>query len=522
MARPKIVDQSQPAPVRLLLWLYELLASLKLAVMLILSLAMVLAYATFVEAHLGTKAVQWYLYHSSWFAGLLALLAINIFCAASIRYPWKRHQTGFVITHIGMLVLLAGSAISFMGSLNSQMLVFLNDSSTMAIDIDEAGYIQIDGLPDHPETYTQTLRLGPFNWNSFHDKPFSRKLAERFGWTSEEWEHKPLNIYKSDDYQVDVIDYYSESEIHRLPYLELNFNQAIIGADMNIALEWQENMPFVEQSFGQMGKILLWKTSDPADLERFKEARPQRFVAGDGVIAIWSEGEVYHINVSELERMKEDEEGPYELDNGLLIELGGYAPTVDLRTLTTTGKFVSSSDAPQMPAVEIVVKEPAESEGAEPKEYRIVRLAQYPVNSIVSRPDDFYAEYYHPDMPGRIDMLMDPEGNIAYRVWQKGTKMVAATGDLQEGEPVDTWSMGGGKNVWAMQLKRKLLSDDEDKTWMSSRFLSVKNRTVVPSGSKFASPGKKKTKLKQMNSGSARTCRLPGLQKDVSRYTGRL
>ncbi|MAT14870.1 MAG: hypothetical protein CMJ46_06320 [Planctomyces sp.] len=462
MARPKIYDSSQPLPVRCLLWLYELLASLKLAVLLILALAGVLAYATFVEAHLGTKAVQWYLYHSKWFAALLALLAINIFCAASIRFPWKRHQTGFVVTHVGLLVLLFGSAISFMGSLNSQMLVFLGDSSTMAIDIDESGYLQIEGLPDHPETYQQTLRLGPFNWNSYHDKPFSRKVAERFGFASGDWEHEPITVYNSDDYKVEVVDYYSASEVHRLPYLDFTFSQAVIGAEMDIELEWEPGRPFAEAAFGGMGNLLMWKTSDAADLERFKETRPQRFVTGDGVIAVWSEGEIYHINVSELETLKE-EGGAYELDNGLKIELLNYAPTLDLRMLTTTGEFVSQSEQPQMPAVQIKVTEPAAAEEEEDKEYNIVRLARFPVNTIASAPDDFYVEFYHPEMNGRIDILMGPNDELAYRVWQKGSKLVTAAGDLKVGEAVDTWSMGGGKNVWSMRLDRFLTSDDEEK-----------------------------------------------------------
>ena len=40
---------------------------------------------------------------------LLAFLGDNILCAALIRYPWKKRQTGFVITHAGLLILLAGS-----------------------------------------------------------------------------------------------------------------------------------------------------------------------------------------------------------------------------------------------------------------------------------------------------------------------------------------------------------------------------------------------------------------------------
>lgn len=93
--------------------LYRFLASLKLAVLSLSSLALALAFATWFESTYGTKAVQAFVYQSAWFSLLLAFLAINILCAATIRFPWKKRQTGFVITHTGLLVLIAGSYVHF-------------------------------------------------------------------------------------------------------------------------------------------------------------------------------------------------------------------------------------------------------------------------------------------------------------------------------------------------------------------------------------------------------------------------
>ena len=49
-----------------------------------------------------------YIYRGPYFAILLAFLGTNILCAALIRFPWKKRQTGFVITHAGLLIVLAG------------------------------------------------------------------------------------------------------------------------------------------------------------------------------------------------------------------------------------------------------------------------------------------------------------------------------------------------------------------------------------------------------------------------------
>src|SRR6185312_10629352 len=82
--------------------IYRFLASLKLAVISLSTLAAVLAYATFFESWYGASAAQEWIYRSPGFAILLAFLGANILCAALIRYPWKKRQTGFVVTHVGL------------------------------------------------------------------------------------------------------------------------------------------------------------------------------------------------------------------------------------------------------------------------------------------------------------------------------------------------------------------------------------------------------------------------------------
>lgn len=93
--------------------IYKFLASLKLAVLSISGLAAALAFATWFESTYGTKAAQVFVYKSAAFSLLLGFLAVNILCAATIRFPWKKRQTGFVVTHLGLLVLIAGSYVHF-------------------------------------------------------------------------------------------------------------------------------------------------------------------------------------------------------------------------------------------------------------------------------------------------------------------------------------------------------------------------------------------------------------------------
>lgn len=92
--------------------LMRTLGSLKLAVISILTLATVLATATAVESLYGMRAAYVLIYGRVWFAATLGLLATNVLCAALVRFPWKKRQTGFVVTHLGILVILFGSWVT--------------------------------------------------------------------------------------------------------------------------------------------------------------------------------------------------------------------------------------------------------------------------------------------------------------------------------------------------------------------------------------------------------------------------
>jgi len=88
---------------------FRFLASLKLAVICLATLAGTLAYGTKFNSDYGLNAANDYIYQTKGFALLMAFLGTNILCAALIRYPWVKRQTGFLITHLGLLVVIGGS-----------------------------------------------------------------------------------------------------------------------------------------------------------------------------------------------------------------------------------------------------------------------------------------------------------------------------------------------------------------------------------------------------------------------------
>src|ERR1700722_389842 len=103
--------------------LFRIAASLQLAIVLLSLFTMCLALATFIESAYGSRIGRQLVYGTWWFTLLLFLLAMNVLCAALKRYPWKRHQTGFLITHAGLLVLVTGGLLSALGGTEGQMLL---------------------------------------------------------------------------------------------------------------------------------------------------------------------------------------------------------------------------------------------------------------------------------------------------------------------------------------------------------------------------------------------------------------
>ena len=146
---------------------YRFLASLKLAVISISSLAASLAFATWFESRYGTTAAQDYVYRSVWFAILLAFLATNILCAALIRYPWKKRQTGFVVTHAGLLVLIFGSYWSFKTSDEGMVGMLEGESRTELVRRNDP-VIRVRELDAHTQEplkeYDLPYHPGPFAW----------------------------------------------------------------------------------------------------------------------------------------------------------------------------------------------------------------------------------------------------------------------------------------------------------------------------------------------------------------------
>ncbi len=120
--------------------LFQILSSLKLAVLVILSLAISLGTATVLESLYDTPTAQYWVYHARWFYLVLAGLGINIFCVAVSRIPWKLKHIPFLLAHLGILLLLLGSWITERAAVDGNLRV-TEGETTSTVELDQSAVV---------------------------------------------------------------------------------------------------------------------------------------------------------------------------------------------------------------------------------------------------------------------------------------------------------------------------------------------------------------------------------------------
>jgi hypothetical protein len=144
--------------------IFKFLASLRLAIFVLVALMLVFAAGTFMESFQGTEAASLVIYQSFWFHGLLFLLGVNVAAAALDRLPWKRKHTGFVITHLGIILILIGSFISKKWMVDGHMAIAEGESEFLVTLPEPLLYIYSQS---QKQEWGIPLKKRPFSWEGW-------------------------------------------------------------------------------------------------------------------------------------------------------------------------------------------------------------------------------------------------------------------------------------------------------------------------------------------------------------------
>ncbi|MCL4807968.1 MAG: hypothetical protein KJ062_09300 [Thermoanaerobaculia bacterium] len=99
----------------------DTLASLKLAVVLLVVLLIGLSAGTILESRTDAATAGRLVYYSWWFLGLQGLLCANVACSLASHFPWGNKRIGFVVTHASLLLIFVGAALTYFGKTEGQL-----------------------------------------------------------------------------------------------------------------------------------------------------------------------------------------------------------------------------------------------------------------------------------------------------------------------------------------------------------------------------------------------------------------
>lgn len=193
----------------------RIIGSMYFAVALILILAAVMAWATFLGMQFGDDTSSWAVYHATWFLTLCGLLGLSVLFSALLRFPWKKYQLGFLVTHLGILVLLAGCWLDFERGRSAYLSIAEGGTNSVAVCPKETHFdlhITRNGKTGQKITRkTIPFTPGPFSWRFYGEKPFAGwgagESLPRFPWNFLPRHRAGDVLYRDADCELTVLDF---------------------------------------------------------------------------------------------------------------------------------------------------------------------------------------------------------------------------------------------------------------------------------------------------------------------------
>ncbi len=182
----------------------ESLASISLAILLLVLLLLGLATGTIVESMRGAEVAGRVVYYSWWFIGLQGAFVLNVLASIALHFPWGKERVGFLTAHSSLVVILIGALVSFFWKTEGHLMLWEGESGNEIVNQDPQGRVldratlpftvKLDRFRvDH---YPGTMR--PSNFRS--DVEISDPAGQPFKagvWMNHELEHRGWRLFQS-------------------------------------------------------------------------------------------------------------------------------------------------------------------------------------------------------------------------------------------------------------------------------------------------------------------------------------
>jgi hypothetical protein len=361
----------------------NVLGSLQLAVVTLSLFAGVILLGAWLSHAYSDKITQELIYGAWWFHCLLFLLGVNIFFAAAKKmrfatepvklppststtlggkvregldqfwtllshyWPWKRHQLGFLITHIGLITIVFGGLLTGLFGTDAQLqLIDTPDPEVHNQVAKEMGrvpqasraafYSHVSQIrvvrkdQSKSEVFQGDFSPGPLAWQSHLESSFDA-LISLLNWMSSPLGHHWSMSLDRGAY-LEVLDYlplaqaenFSEADNDKpgVPAFKLQFTTPRFPMPVNGWMACDiENRVFNRNLPLPILVEVIGRSTPAALVREFLEPPPADQLSSKGVLAVVSGGKRKYIPVDQAVG-----KGKIELDNGQELKITEYMP----------------------------------------------------------------------------------------------------------------------------------------------------------------------------------------------------
>jgi len=185
--------------------LLAFLASLRLSVILLVLLLIGLAVGTIVESRADTATAGRMVYYAPWFLALQGIFALNVALSLVDLFPWGKARAGFVVVHASLLLILAGSALTYFFKVEGMLPLWEGETGAVIRLTDDQGRVKAEHelpftvkLDDFVmDTYPGTRMPSGFASHvQITDRDTGRAFPARI-WMNHELHHRGFALYQS-------------------------------------------------------------------------------------------------------------------------------------------------------------------------------------------------------------------------------------------------------------------------------------------------------------------------------------
>jgi len=180
------------------------LASLKLAVVLLVMLLLGLAAGTILESSRGAEVAGHLVYYAWWFLALEGLFAANVLASITSLFPWGSQRIGFLTAHGSLLLILIGAGVTYFFKVEGRLMLWEGESASEIVDYDASGKllsrtplpfsVKLDDFRiDH---YPGTMRPANFRSDVQITDPGAAPVAVGI-WMNHELSHRGWKLFQS-------------------------------------------------------------------------------------------------------------------------------------------------------------------------------------------------------------------------------------------------------------------------------------------------------------------------------------